>query len=373
MTKSFTIILVAALLILSFSYVHAQDNNAVVAALTQKVLPDNPQLLYGGRWETSSKDTYKCNWSGCAVTIKFTGSAIAADLGMGKNTRWQVEIDGKETSVIKPVDGQNIYELANGLSEGEHTCTLIKRTEALFGVASFKGFLLAPQDKVLAKKDYPYSLHVIGDSISCGYGNEASDQKQPFSPDTENGWAAYGALAAQNFGAEYVCTAWSGYKMWPDKLLPEIYLLTMPSDKKKEEWSFARPADAVIINLGTNDFSAANPDEEPWVKAYLDFLKVVRTKNPQAMIYCAIGPMLSDKWSKSKSALSTCRAYLQRIIKEANDSGDTKVKLLEFPMQDGKLGFGANWHPSLKTHALMADILSKSLEADLGWKKINDK
>lgn len=346
---------------------------AEVSSLTQKIAPDNINLLYGGRWDTTNTEKYQSNWSACAITIRFKGATIAAELVMGKNVRWQVRIDDQPTKVIKPEDGKSVYMLANGLSNEVHTCTLIKRTEPLFGIAGFKGFLLPEDSTILPSKEYPYSLHVIGDSISCGFGNEAPDQKAPFSAETENADEAYGAIAARNFNAEYVCTAWSGYKMWPDKLLSEIYELILPVKKDSAKWNFSRPADAVVINLGTNDFSAGNPDEEQWVKAYLDFLKVVRTKNPQAMIYCAIGPMLSDKWSKSKSALSTCKKYLQRIVKESNAAGDTKVKFLEFPMQDGKLGFGAQWHPSLKTHQLMADVLSKALENDLAWKRVNEK
>ena len=36
-------------------------------------------------------------------------------------------------------------------------------------------------------------------------------------------------------------------------------------------------------------------------------------------------------------------------------------------MQTGASGFGAQWHPSLKTHRLMAERFVQALHADLGW------
>jgi hypothetical protein len=44
------------------------------------------------------------------------------------------------------------------------------------------------------------------------------------------------------------------------------------------------------------------------------------------------------------------------------------VRLLVFETQDGKNGLGTDWHPSVKTHQIMADKLAAALQADLGWK-----
>ncbi len=71
---------------------------------------------------------------------------------------------------------------------------------------------------------------MIGDSISCGYGNEGKSQNEHFSPDTENARDAYGAIAARRLGADYACVAWSGRKMWPDNTVPEIYDRALPQD-----------------------------------------------------------------------------------------------------------------------------------------------
>jgi hypothetical protein len=36
-------------------------------------------------------------------------------------------------------------------------------------------------------------------------------------------------------------------------------------------------------------------------------------------------------------------------------------------MQDGTLGYGEDWHPTVATHAQMAEQLVQQIQADLGW------
>jgi phospholipase/lecithinase/hemolysin len=52
------------------------------------------------------------------------------------------------------------------------------------------------------------------------------------------------------------------------------------------------------------------------------------------------------------------RTYLDEIVREENAAGHKNVRLLPFATQDGgKHGFGAQWHPSQKTHQVMADTM----------------
>src|SRR5207248_2231555 len=104
-------------------------------------------------------------------------------------------------------------------------------------------------------------LEVIGDSISCGYGNEGKDQNEHFAAQTENACETYGFLTARRFGAGYACVAWSGKKMWPDNTVGEFYDRALPADPDST-WEFSKwTPDVVVINLATNDFGgAANPD-----------------------------------------------------------------------------------------------------------------
>jgi hypothetical protein len=67
------------------------------------------------------------------------------------------------------------------------------------------------------------------------------------------------------------------------------------------------------------------------------------------------------------TGLDTCRNNIKEVINSFTSTGDSKVYFIEFPQQDGSNGYGEDWHPSLKTHELMADQLTKAIQDKLGW------
>ena len=77
-----------------------------------------------------------------------------------------------------------------------HDVALFKRTEAFQGAVDFYGFVPGAGGALVATVPaVTRRIEVIGDSISAGYGNEGPDQNCHFTPDTENAYLAYGALA----------------------------------------------------------------------------------------------------------------------------------------------------------------------------------
>jgi lysophospholipase L1-like esterase len=183
---------------------------------------------------------------------------------------------------------------------------------------------------VPARYQAPHQLEIVGDSITCGYGDEGTMPTCSFSADTENAYLAYGAITARALNAELRTIAWG-------------------------------PADAVVINLGTNDFSKGDPGQA-FVQAYETFLKRLRVVYPQAGIFCALGSMLTDP------NLTTARGYLQKIVADSAAAGDSRVYFTEFATQDiGTDGAGCDYHPNLVTHRKMAQVLTQALHDKLGW------
>lgn len=337
----------------------------VVAALPVAIAANDSRLRYVGRFDWSDKAAPRCAWSASNVAIRFRGTDLNARLRGADNVRWQIEVDGKPTQKIKVGPGEALYRIASGLTNGEHTIRLVQATEALFGTTQILGWQLNQGARVLELPAAKRRLEVIGDSISAGYGNEAASKDEKFSPDTQNAYFTYGAMAARDLNAEYVCTAWSGKKMWPDNTLPELYDRTIPTEDNSR-WEFAKwTPNAVLINLATNDFWGKNPDEAGWTTAYTSFIARIRKNYPNALIYCAVGPMMTD--DGDQKALSTLRGYLAKIVANRKAAGDTKVKIIDFGTQDGNNGFGADWHPNIKTNRIMANQLTQTLRKDLGW------
>lgn len=331
--------------------------------------PNNGSLRLVGRWDTSDPTGPRCAWPGSSVTVHFTGTALNAKIRGSKNNRWLAIIDGKPGEAFSLQAQSGLYSLAKDLPPGEHSVRVSKITEAFFGNDQWLGFQLSTGGKLLPVTPPPHRIEIIGDSISAGYGVEGANEKEHFSPTTENNTLTYGAITARKFDADFVCIAWSGKLMWPKNTIPELYDRTLPQDPKST-WDFSRwKPEVALINLCTNDFAQGNPEEEGWVKAYTEFLARVRQNYPDCTIYCAVGPMITDPYSKSKNALSTATRYIQSAIAARDGAGDKKVRFLAFATQ-GANGFGSDWHPNAKQNQIMADTLVKAIEADLGWKAV---
>ena len=338
---------------------------AETAPLPLPVPPTDANIRYVGRFDTRDQAGPRCAWSASTVALKFRGTALNVQVKEQGHNFWQVVVDGKPTEVLELQGGEHLYAVAAGLPEGEHTVELVKATEGHVGVTQFTGFQLSAGGKLLPVPARARSIEVIGDSISCGYGNMAASKEEHFTPRTENAYYTYGAIAARQVGADYVCVAFSGKKMWPDNTLPELYDRALTFDGSSQ-WSFSKSTpDVVVINLATNDFGRKNPEEAGWIGAYKAFIRRLRGHYPKARIYCAIGTMMGD-WGANKP-LTTVRGYLAKVVADCAAAGDTQVQIIDFGVQDMKNGIGADWHPSKKTHELMGDKLAATLRKDMGW------
>ena len=352
---------------------------APVAAADSPALPvridsGDARIRMIGRFDRSGGHP-RAAWPGSAIEVRFTGSAINALVrsyatglphkGGGLNTDYlNAVIDDGEPLVLALEKGRQSYRVADGLSEGEHTLRLSKRTESFFGSVEWMGVELAEGGELLAPVPRPRKIEFIGDSITCGYGIEAPSAQAKFTPHTQNFDRTYAALAARALNADAVAIAWSGIGVYSSRGDKQNTLLTrydkiLPWDAGSV-WDFAAwTPDLVVINLGTNDFAQEDPGQA-YVDSYVKLLRLIRSRHPNAAIFCTLGPLLGGK------PLDRCREGIRAAIAS---TGDTNLHFLEYPRQDTALnGAGADWHPSLKTHALMADNLVAAIREKLDWK-----
>jgi lysophospholipase L1-like esterase len=321
-----------------------------------------------GRFDNSDPTGPKFAWSATTIKANFKGTSIAVNLKSTGDNWFNVIIDNiVRTPVNIPSGATMPVVLASGLSSDAHTIELVRRTEAWVGDVQFLGFAVG-QGKLL---DSPTAasrrIEFIGDSITCGYGNEGSSQYQSFTTKNENAYLAYGSVAARALGADQITVAWSGkgvirnYGGDTHEMMPELYSRILPYDTaltwNPSQWI----PQVVVINLGTNDFSTGTPDKDAFIATYVNFVKRIRSQYSGAHIYCALGPMLNG------DSLINARDFLNKVVNQFHAAGDSKVRFIEFPMQDGTLGYGEDWHPTVATHAQMAKRLIEQLKNDLGW------
>ncbi|MDF3055888.1 MAG: acetylxylan esterase [Rariglobus sp.] len=332
-----------------------------------EIPPTDPLVRYVGRFDHTAAAGPRCAWSASTVALTITGGSLSVRFNETGKDFWQIVVNGQPTGVLELKPGEQVYPVVSDLPAGRHRVELVKRTEATIGVTQVLGFQLDGGARLLPTPARPRRIEVIGDSISCGYGNEAAAKEEHFTPATENAWLAYGAVAARAVDADYVCVAWSGKKLWPNNSVLDYYDRVLPGPAEAR-WDFSRwTPDVVIINLGTNDFNVkVNPEEAGWVSAYVAFIKQIRARYPQAPVYCALGTMLSD-WPAARMPRTTILGYLNQVIEQTNAAGGPPVRLIDFGVQKPENGYGADWHPNVKTNSLMGAQLAATLKQDLGW------
>ncbi len=335
--------------------------------------PKAPDLgvHFVGRYDGCDSRGVRFAWSGCGFTGKFRGTGVSVLLFETSTTgnQYTVLVDGAVQRTLRTVTGEKLYPLASGLPNGEHTFEVYRRTEASSGNTIVIDFDLETPDSGVADllpppNPPPRRIEVIGDSISCGYGNEGTNPCS-FSADTENHYLSYGAVLARSLNAELSTVAWSGKGIYNNydgnrvEPMPTLYDRTVPTDMN-DPWDFSWQPEIIIINLGTNDYSTNNdPTDTQFVTAYQSFLEHIRSVNQSAFILCTIGPMLTG------SDLVTARTNITAAVAARVNAGDSRVKYHEITTPDPNPG--CDYHPSVATDAAMAAELATEIQSDLGW------
>jgi lysophospholipase L1-like esterase len=324
--------------------------------------------LFIGRFDTSDPAGPKSAWSATTIKANFTGTGISANLVSTGDNWYNVIIDGiVKTPVNIPSGTNGSVTLASGLTSGTHTIEFVRRTEAWVGDVQFKGFTVTGGNLLAPPSASTRRIEFIGDSITCGYGNEGTSQYQNFTTKNENAYLAYGSVAARALGADQITVSWSGkgvirnYGGDTNEMMPQIYPRILPYNTtltwNPSQWI----PQVVVINLCTNDFSIGVPDKTTFTTTYAKFVNQLRSQYSDAHIYCAVGPMLNG------DNLTNARDFINTVVNQLKSAGDSKIHFIEFPMQDGSLGYGEDWHPSVATHAQMANQLVQQIKTDLGW------
>lgn len=344
-------------------------------------------IQVSGRVNTLDPNTVFFAFPGVSIKAKFQGTSIDAlltEYGSGTATTTNylnVIIDGGEPTVLKLLSSQSIYNLASGLTDGTHTVELFKRTESNVGMVAFKGFMLDNSKKLLLPDALPKrKIEFIGNSITCGYGNELSTttpDKYHFTSANENNYKAWGAVAARLLQAQYSCVAYSGRGLYQNNTgsktgtLPLIYD-NIIADVASSQWNhYNYIPDVVVINLGTNDFSAETlssaytVDSAVFVTTYVNFIKKLREYYPNASFVCCVGTMMNDGYPAKAKQWTRIQKYVSSVSAYFKNNGDSKVFYLKLEPQSSP--YGEDWHPTAATDLVMANTLVNFINNNIKW------
>jgi lysophospholipase L1-like esterase len=342
-----------------------RDDAASPAQLDAAVEPPSAREPYRTMGRVARVDgALRASWSGSGVVVRFNGTGLGLELRDDGKNFFHVVVDGKEMPALRTTRHEmTVYTVAKDLAPGEHEAIVAKRTdpshgEIAFGRAIPEGELLPPAPQL------PRRIEFLGDSITAGNGVLGHGPVCWMNPDIQDYFGTYAPLTAQRVGAEHRALAWGGKTI---QEIGDMFGRTLPLHPESV-WDFAEePPDVVVVNLGTNDFALFDPGAFQFVAKYTKLVEKVRAAYPNALVVGILGPMLSDAYPEGKHNLTKARAYMTAAFAKLEAKGEHRAFFLEVAEQNAANGFGCAYHPSPKTHALIADTLAPFIKSKMGW------
>ncbi len=339
---------------------------------------DSPEIQYFGRWDARD-GVRRCGYGATYIKAKFTGTSLKADME-GSGIWWRVSIDGEAFRRLKPQGKATL--LGKDLSPGEHKVLLVRSTEGQAGISEFRGFIV--DDGAGLTKPDPLKkrrLEFVGDSITAGAINDGIFQGNNYN-DVEDNDMSYGPQLARMLHADYSVVAKSGQgvahnytETWPLKGVHacDSYDWTFFSNSfspKNLSWDTEKfPVDAIILSLGTNDFSDPNrkPTAEEFKEGYRKLIAIVRKKNPGKPIIC------TDPVPSSVNIRG--RLWIRQVVEEMSDQGYEKLYFISInengPLLKPDDFADGTTHPTKEGSKKLAAYLKDKVAAILGWQQEN--
>lgn len=369
--------LFAAILILTACSPAIAETTAASKDLT---LNESNVKLLGRTY--SEKDTLWTFFSGSGAAFNISAKRLdvtfEGDSGTpmrkdnGNAARVAVFVNGERKLDQLLLKKEQTFTVFDGSQLVEGEVRIVKLSESANSLAGIKKISLDEDGKISPAAKKALKIEFVGDSITCGYGVDDLDRNHHFATATEDNSKTYAYKAAAALDADYSMVSVSGWGVASgyssgnrnsDSVLPKIYEKvgfsygnTFANKKPQSlDWDFsAFTPDFVVINLGTNDNSWTKNDAkkvETFTKEYVAFLKQIREKNPNAQLICTLGIMGGELFPAIEDAVSRYTA----------ESGDQKITTLKFANQSMSDGIAADWHPSEKTHAKAAKLLTDKI------------
>lgn len=348
-------------------------SQTAIAGAPVIISPANPLIEYTGRIDFANPAAPRFSFSGVTVRAAFTGSSISIllDDELGTNY-YTVVLDGIVQPKLHPAQGSQTYVVGTNLRGATHEVELFRLTEVDFGRTSFLGFAIDSGASIIPLfNPRPRLIEWIGNSITCGYGNEGV-LGETFTPATENHYLTYAAFSSRNFGARHLSVSKSGIGVYRNNggpvsgstacmlnYYPRIFLYSA-----SPIYNFSETPDLVCVDLGTNDFSYGGGDSSRFVNAFLKFVDTLQTRYDHPDVLLLVGPMLFDP------DLRTVRNCLNLVASRRTNNGKGRVTVFEMSQQTGDLGLGIDYHPNVLQQARNGSEVTAYIAGLKGWRMV---
>lgn len=334
--------------------------------MTTMTITESPARVVG-RTMIADDGSQSFDWSGVYVDIRFRGTYLAVELSDTKRNYLNYWVDGvDQPKLVSEGEHATLVLFNDPAAEGEHTVRIQKATEAEQGRITLH--TVTTDGELLPTLDLKRPRHIefYGDSLTCGYGTESASGSEPFLPETENCRYTYAALTAARFNADYSLISHSGrglVRNYGDTVQLSDPALTMSArvfrtydEEPFIDWDFEKSSyrpDAIVITLGTNDFSTMpQPTEEQYVEGYRALIERLRAEwQAELPVLCVVHSPYAVECVKEMVATIPNAAMADISCNVYNNTTD----------------LGASEHPNRYGQEKMARIVIEEFARLTGW------
>ncbi len=288
--------------------------------------------------------------------IEFEGimyGEVKLTLSVTANTYFTVYIDGErvEQRLTATADTTELV-IANFDTAELHNVRFVKQTEPQFSLCTLKSVTLTGElGDAPAQK--PLYIEFLGDSITCGYGNlGTSSSEDPGNQVWHDGTQSFAAFTALALDADFSMIGCSGIgvnKGYPAFDMQQFYEKTSffrDSTSEGSDHVFGRAPDAIVINLGTNDYPHGATEQE-FKDSVKNLITFVRTAYDKDIPIVWVHNMMGE-----------CRfAWTEAVLEEM---GGESAGIYSVRCNASHLG--TNGHPNIAGHQNASKHLLKTLK-----------
>lgn len=324
---------------------------------------NNPHITTMGRTHINNDQSVTAGFPGVSFFIETEGEKLSVDIKSSQGNSWiDVIVDNQPAKLFKISSELQTLELFSFSTSAKHKVRITHRSENWHGNLTLQQFRLTGKKFLNAPKLPERKLMILGDSVTCGEAIDrvAGEQKHTV---WWNARESYGLLTTDALDAQVHLVCWGGrglIRSWNGKTdeanLPDFFEFAVGDNNPAMKWNHDDyQPDAIVIAIGTNDFSPGIPDRETYVRAYVNLLKKLLILHPQAQILLIEGSILNGE---NKNVLTS---YLAETKRRINNSRVHQGTSSYYP------GDASDAHPTKEQHALMARELTEQLKDVMGW------
>ena len=348
---------------------------ATASATAATIAPDSPLLRYEGRWQVTKAAATTVN-TGSRVFLRFTGSEVNANFdrgGITEDAMIYTYVDGTKSEPIV-VDHSPIRLTPEGLAPGTHTLAIaakripdannrwippLQSALHLTGITVPGGTHLDPPPPA-PKLRFTF----LGDSITEGLNLRClgtgipSGNTPAYCNDAtfDYAWltaAAFGAgLEQVGFGFQGITVAGSGNVPPAPAALDENF-----QGSPAGPWD----ADVVVINEGTNDMVFSPNNDAAITAGYLQYLRKVRQRYPNAFIIAL------EPFGFGGLTSGTISGDIRAAVTQFDDPRTASVPTFAWLLPPD---FNDSLHPNVHGHELAASHLIEAITDLTGLKPL---